>query len=815
MNDDTGLMIVDTNPDNFAKILYANESAANVFGTQPHMMIDSDLNDFIPPPANADHSSKMFRFIANCKTTNIKLPFNAFIYNANKYLKDCRIIVRLTALESHPVFVVFITEMPTTREVAIVDDQGMIYAHSESFHQPLNLPQERLEGRYFEDLVPISFQDLELFKAYEVSKDNVVVNLALAEMSVHKVSLKLVFLFTDQAEFLRWKLGKNKRDIDNLSKDYQVSLETLVSTSLDAKFTGPPLHSQASHIAPEIGTGFSGEIALELPNTSKINTSNTGTISEDLIRQQKMLGRFMVALKVSRIATSISSIALVLISTTMLVYLVVSVGLIDQGFVLKMFDNLTYNVLMAGFSSSILSLQHEGVVIYPFDKTQSLLNVTSTSLREQLSELRDNEGVIRYYGFGSIYDSDYVRSWHLVNGDPEMRLSNLVEVVENLIYSTAIGSTLALEECSTTNKDLYYNYRNGYGEVFEQLNKTSYIYIQKQRDFIDGVEQDLLLMFGISGAILLSCFALVIPSVVYLQRAYNLFWGKLATLKAQRALDLKFNVIRRVNACFDAEVIEDLESSYSTDLRKIRSGDNKMPLLKIVIWKGIAIKLSVFVVLSAVLFTVFHQVCFVNIKDSLELYNERVYLSSQTKIGALSMTVWAAENNDRDVFRDSDVPSYLFADSATKLGDSLNKFHAILYKLYDAKFDKVKFSKNSMMREDFGSTTPIFHFGVHPAMVNILQQFTSYTDKSIRISNEELEQIIDIDLELADLQDEMAASLLDSSKTEAENRIGQAITITVCYAVGILVLSFHVYKGMFDSLGIKIRRNLSVVKLVL
>jgi PAS domain-containing protein len=816
MKDDTGIMIVDTNPDNFAKILYANGSAAQIFGAPVHMLIGTDLNDYIPPPVNNGHASKMFRFASNCKSTNVELPFNVFVYNANKYLKDCRIIVRLTAVESHPVFVVFIVNLPSSREVAIVDDQGMIYAHSELLHQPLNLPQGRLEGRYFEDLLPIYFQDLELFKAYEVRKDDLVVKLALAKMSVHKVSLKLVFIFTDETEFLRWKLGEHKKDIDALTKDYQLDVEALLPTNLlDGQFVGLALASRAAHKAPEEGTAFSGDLALELPNASKFNTSNTSPQSEDLVRQQKLLGKFMVALKVSRIATLGSSVALVLISTTMLVYLTVSVGRIDQGFILKIFDDLTYNVLMSGFTSSILSLQHDGVVFYSFDKTKSLLDATSSSLRELLADMKDNEGVIKDYGFGELYDNDYVRSWHLINGDPQMRISNLVEVVENLIYSAAAGATLTLEECATTNKDLYYTYRNGYGEVFDTLNSTSYQYILRQRDFIDGLELNLLLMFGISGAVLLLCFALVIPSLVYLQRAYDNFWGKLATLKAQRALDLKFNVVRRVNAFFDTDVIEDLESSYSTDVRKIRSGDDHMPLLKIVIWRGIVIKLSIFVVLSAVLFTVFHQVCFVNIQDTLELYSERVYLSSQAKVGALSLIVWTEENNDRDVVIDSDVPSYYFAESSLRFSDSLDKFHTLMYQLYDAKYNKVEFSKKSLLREDFGSTTPIFHFGVRSAMVNIYQMFSSFQDKTIKISDEDLEQLIDIGLELAALEDEIVTSLFDGSKAAVDNRINQAITITVCYAMSVLVLSFKVYKHMFDSIATKIRRNLSVVKLVL
>jgi hypothetical protein len=42
--------------------------------------IGSDLSDFIPPPLQHDHHRIMLRFAVNCKSTEIELPFDVFIY---------------------------------------------------------------------------------------------------------------------------------------------------------------------------------------------------------------------------------------------------------------------------------------------------------------------------------------------------------------------------------------------------------------------------------------------------------------------------------------------------------------------------------------------------------------------------------------------------------------------------------------------------------------------------------------------------------------------------------------------------------------
>jgi PAS domain-containing protein len=827
-NEACGILLVDASPDNFGRITHANEAAVEIFGVERAMFIGSDLSDYIPAPIQKNHTKKMLNFATNCTNTNIELPFNVFISNGKKYLRDCKIIAKLSTFESRPVFVVSIVDLPVTREVAIVDDQGVIYAHSEFLPKVLDEHQDRLEGRCIEDLLPINFQDFELFKAYEVRKNDTVVKMAAAKLSVHSVSVRLLFFFTDDAEFTRWKLGKHQQDIDDLTKGYQAASETallseiqgvtsekLKKPNFDPNTTVDQIVNRSGgedhateHISPPTHH-------LVPPNELKVGSSSVESTSKELRSQQKLLVKFMTALKVSRIVTTGSALALVLICISMLTYLIVSVQRIDQDFILKLFDNLSYDVLMAGFTSSILTLQHDGAVFYPFDKVQSLLNATSTSLREQLADLQDREEVIRNYGFGELYANDYARSWHLVTGDPEMRLSNLVEVVEGLIYSSAAGATLPLEECFTTNKDLYYAYRNGLGEVFDKVNATSYKFIEKQRDFLDEVEQNLFMMFGVSAAVLLVCFAFVIPSVVYLQTTYDQFWSKVATLQAQRALDLKHEVYRRANSFFDSDVIEELEASYSTDMRKILGSDKTLPLLKIVIWKRIALKLSVFVVLSALLFAIFYQVCFVNVRDSLELYNERVYLASQVKVGALSMTIWTAKNSNGDSIIDSDVPSYLFADSLFRLSDALTRTNEVIQRTYDSKFDKVDFDKIAMLREDFGSTTPIFHFGLNSAIVDLFHMFWAWQDKSIVISNEELEKVIDIGLEFASLQDEVVSSLFDASRTVVSDRIRQAIVITVCYSVGILVLSLFVYRHMYSALADKILRNLSVIRLIL
>jgi hypothetical protein len=823
-DDSCGLMMIDASPDNFGHITHANDKALSIFGVQRALFIGSDLSDYIPPPIRKNHTQKMLNFATNCKNTEVELPFNAFICNGKGFLRDCRIIARLSAFESYPVFVVSIIDLPITREVAIVDDQGVIYAHSEFLPQVLDQHQDRLEGRCIEELLPINFQDLELFKAYEVRKHDTVVKMAAAILSVHKVSVKLLFFFINDEEFLRWKLEKHQQDIADLTKLHQIGLNR-VDMELEGAVqvrrgeyysttTVEHLDKQAkSQISKVQGEDSPARDLKDTPVNQ--NSSNFTGNSQGLRRQHRMVESFMSALKLSRLTMLITTLALVLASIAMLVYLVVSVERIDQALILQMLNGFTYEFMKSGFASRLLMLAKEGNAIYDTDEVRSMLTTSSDNLRGLLGDLNNNKALIEGYGFHKLYDNDFIRSWHLENADPVMVSKNLVELAEDFIMSTSAAASLAIEECTLSNKYLYYNYRNGLGESFTSMNSTSYEYIEKQQNFMSEVESNLLVIIGVSGAGLVLCFALVIPSVVYLQKTYNNFWEQLAKISVQKAQDLKFDVVRRANNFFDPETIEEMENSYSMDFRRVRNGDKTLPKVEIVIWRTAALKLSMFLALSGMLFTIFYSFCFVNVKDTLELYHSRIHVGYQVKIGFLSVTVWSEENNFEKLTIDTEVPNDLNPDPTLKSDEAIERFDYILHSTYDSKYSKVNFDKKNMLREDFGNTNPYFHHGLQPALANTFQKVMVFQDKELQYEKGELEQIIAVNMELDVLENQIVISVVDATKIEIDKAISTAEIITSCYAIGVLALSFAVYKRMFDSLGEKLYRNLSVIRLIL
>jgi hypothetical protein len=830
--DTYGVMLVDAHPDNFAKITYANEASAQLLGVPRSTIVGRDLDDFIPPPANKYHHKRMLHFVINCKHTQVNMPFNVLIYDSSKYLRDCRMIVRLTALGDHPVFVVSVIDLPNTREVAIVDDDGMIHSHSQHLPTVLNLHQDRLEGKYIEDLLPLDFKNLELFKAYEVKTPYKVVKLASAIMSFYKTSLRLLFFFTDDSEFQRWKQGKHKQDIADLTTLHKFSEEVVVSESAQyltpinstSKFSSNPA------LAPSASLEHSGQAKANedeggilsddqegsglLKNSNPENhtpTSSTGSTKTK--SQLEVLRVFMRALNVTRITTLISALMLVLVSIGILIFVIVSVENVDQVFMLKMFSRISYDFIISGFASRLLMHAREGLVLYDVDKLHDLLTVANADLKDQLSSLNDNKALISAYGFDELYDNELMRNWQLENGEPKMRMKNLIDVTEDFIVSTQVAVTLSLEDCSITNSHIYYNYRNGLGEAFDLMNSTTYQYLHKQRGFMADVESGLLVMFGVCGAILIGSICTVVPSLVYLQRSNDEFWGNLTALKNQKALNLKFQLVRRLNSNFEPEISEDLESYVSSDLRQVRKGNKPLPKLKFTIWRRVALKLSLFVVLSGLLFAIFYAVCFVHIRDTLDVYYERGYYSNQMKVTFLSSIVWSEGNNFKQQVIDTEVPSYLYSETHGKVEEEIAKLKNVMVKLYDPKYNIVEFDKKSMLREDFASTTPHFHHGTQPAIVSLYQDLISHEDTPFE--TEDFKAFIGISLELVGYLDEIYDSIVEATETNISTSIGQAITVTVCYTLGILVLCFALYKRMFDALAAKLERNMSVIRLIL
>jgi hypothetical protein len=160
----------------------------------------------------------------------------------------------------------------------------------------------------------------------------------------------------------------------------------------------------------------------------------------------------------------------------------------------------------------------------------------------------------------------------------------------------------------------------------------------------------------------------------------------------------------------------------------------------------------------------------------------------------------------------SAVPSYLLADSYERMKEAVDHLSFTFSMTYDSKFEIVSFDKQPMLREDFGSSTPYFHFGLNPAIALLIQEMRALEDSS---DSDQLIKFIEICFELEDYELQIVQSITDATEVEIQARLSQAEVITACYTVSVLILSFAVYRQMFDALGKKLARTLSILRLIL
>jgi hypothetical protein len=219
------------------------------------------------------------------------------------------------------------------------------------------------------------------------------------------------------------------------------------------------------------------------------------------------------------------------------------------------------------------------------------------------------------------------------------------------------------------------------------------------------------------------------------------------------------------------------------------------------------LKLSLFVVLSGLLYAVLYAVCFINIRDTLDIYYERACYSNQMKLTFLSSIVWSEEHNFKQQGVDTDVPSYLYSETYAKVVEENAKLKAVMTRLFDSKYSIVEFDKKPWLRSDFGSTPPHFHYGTQPAAVDLYQDLISLEETPF--ATEDFKGSTRISLELIGYLDESYDSIIKATLANVSTSIGQAITVTVCYTLS------AVYKRMFDALADKLHRKLSVIRLIL
>jgi PAS domain-containing protein len=800
-----GILIVDTHPDNFAKIVYSNERAAAIFGVSFDTFIGTDLNSYIPPPYNRRHRETMQHFVRTCRKTTLELPFNLFVYTQAKYLKDCSIVIKITAVNSYPIFLAAVVDRPITKEIALLSSDGQIYSHSQGLPDYLGLEQRRLDGYSIEELVPIEFDQLEEFVAFAVMKGSIEVKMAYAITMVNKLVLRVLFFFISDDEYMSWIKGTNQAAIADLKRFLEVD-QVLANTPQTFELEVPK-QLKSVRVRNDRSTAIDNERVKNSATGSPMKSSSSSStleLSKSKKRHKKAYDKFKLALKAGRLCTYSCAAVVVLANFGIMITAVIRVNGLRQFRTFEVLCDVTYETLFLGLNARFLNLASHGTELMSVESIQANIKETSSSLDDNIRLLEDSDATIKDFGMKDIYSNDYVRQWKLINRQPTFSHKNIIDFGKDLLASANVLANMQVEQAALTNPDVFMLYRNGLAEGYKKLNSTTREYMDREINLIEQVEAEVLIIYAVSISLISICFLVTVLSVFRLQHTFNLLWEQQTNFTPAQALEAKMNLVDRLTSFYGEDLVSSLQHTENHDRRKRKRVESKVSV-RLSIWRPLLLKLGLLLGMTVLCFIVFYFVCFLNLRNALVDYSHRIQLTNQIKVSCVSVIVWAEEialQDTPDIDVSFTIQSY-FPDASILLEDELLILDIQAYKLKQPSLASLDFSKKSMIQDTVGTDEPLFKLGLYSAILSLKRDLQAF---KVEQDTEELKKLTRQVLLLAGFEDEVLSSLRAQLTIEVNSRVQEMEVITISYCLLTLLASYFGYKRMFKSLEDKADR---------
>jgi uncharacterized ubiquitin-like protein YukD len=284
---DSCIMIISGKEETLGKVVYMNLSMCMFLGVSPEDSKDYCLNDFVPKPFDLKHNKSLHRYTENSLNQYIFDGLELFLKDKDGFLVECTLNVECIGYELKPNFIIFFEPANVqAKEIALVDDDWFIYAHSKNFPRLIRQDKSKLEYSNLSEFFSKDYLDacesesladkkIYRFKNYDFS------NISIYSKKLHLGS-STIYFFNFVYKSLEVKIPELKpekpnvyflKDSEVIVKKSMLSENEIISKKL--------ILSENDELANLKSTGN-----VEIPESVRISVS----IKQDLLKTQKSLG---------------------------------------------------------------------------------------------------------------------------------------------------------------------------------------------------------------------------------------------------------------------------------------------------------------------------------------------------------------------------------------------------------------------------------------------------------------------------------------------------------------------------------------------
>ncbi|CAG9322472.1 unnamed protein product [Blepharisma stoltei] len=618
-SDKNGIFLISVNQESFGLISYINEKAAQILRVSTTDVIGAPFYQFVPYPYSIGHDWFLKEYFQNCSRPEIIKRNWMFLQNQMGYLVECKFIIRITALSNCAYILVSIKSRDTTRQIAMLSSDGIIYNYSVLFPHYIGAGNQNIRWMHLTSFMPRMYiSEMRVCEPYIINLGGQELAFAHRTIQLRTALIHVLVVINDDKEIQLWK---ERRDTDQIEyfgtgdiTDEEIRIHESMNFSISrisklGKVKFQDLQDQENRMeSPNHSEADSGAQFLDDTLNAMSDLVDEGK-AESLFEKQAQNTSSVIIQKLVDDTTKYFKTFEIILFFSIIATIGMSIGV------------LIYTYRDVQHTSEITIFTHLGELWYRFshmgDTTRTLwfetnygvLNVT----REFLSfndtintlifiknELLNDLSEWTYCSASSIVTDSKIGIWNF-DGPPHIDNYNLYDTVQLLISA---GQTLMakIERKVSIIDEAQFIIINCLGTAYNAVTNTikDLGNCEESRVKENGTKITLLLFFGI---LAVGCFHAILIYYIYLiNRKYNAFWSFVQQISSLSYIDLRMACVDRLSN------VHGIEYDLIENSVRIRSQKDKAAKIHTKIYIKLILHLSIFflIVLFYFLFQKFY-----------------------------------------------------------------------------------------------------------------------------------------------------------------------------------------------------------------
>ncbi|CAG9320315.1 unnamed protein product [Blepharisma stoltei] len=799
---DIATILISASNTSLGAIVYLNEKAAQILKTSVTDAFGTSFNNFIIPPYNILHEEYLKNYFLHCHSIDIPYHKNLPLLTLQGHLRECNILIKLTAFHNHAYFLLSFKEKISSREIALISEDGLIYCHSEFFTLWVDSEVSSVRNKYISNLFPmLDFNRMEPFEPWLVPFEDREVAIIHTIKHMNSLTLHFIMIVHDEKEIERWKDGQDPDQIEFYGNSTIIDDTEEPSQIIEKKLMRKP-----SRVRHHTVNQFITSLSKSLKEDSEMPTQISNFVGEsrELDTFDEKSGATSVN-EINQLSTRARHAQRLIISSKLRIRVLQYVLFFTiLSVIVTVIAILSYMITDVSHTTSLSIFTHLGQLLYDLSVSSDLARVLHREVQggvykqthrlEEAQEMADDLMSVQNYIFTD-YDqwnycssSEIVRNpiipmWSFDKTPPEITKENLYNVVDKFIFNWQ-NLILAVNKSEDFIKYVKFIIINSADFSYEYSNLTMKGLVDCEIDRVNTFGTNIGVLL-VSGVCILALFVTVIIGyIVMASKSYDDFWNFMLNNSQVSLIKLKREAIDRLFAChgidFSSENIEN-------DLRNIHKSTRiKTDINKKYIWR-----LLIFFAIAASYYLVvyfYYQKC-----ERSMIHRPKLLSNFNIRRALLTRVGFFARDLMIPYLSQTFPTLYEFPNSNVMFQQSIALINEKSRELRSQKYEDIMSKK--LMKQIYESLDSNFtglHYGTATASSSAI--FDSYNiSKQKTVDYLDISRYVDY---IRAIQAEIGSEFLlvdQNSKDLINSQLDNIIICTVTYSIALCLLFFFYY----------------------